>query len=157
MKRLASRSWFLCFALICLLAGCRPAAFPPNANTPTASPLLTAIKQNDRGETKRLIESRADLESRNESGRTPLALFALKGDAEMVTLLLEKGADIEAKDSSGLTPLMWGTFGSNPRVVQTLIDRGANVHAKDNNGGTALTWAQKPEIEALLKKAGASE
>jgi ankyrin repeat protein len=151
---------------LCLLGGCRqaPTSVPPTppgaSSAPTPAPeseLVRAVVQGDREKIKQQLAQSADLEARNATGRTPLALAALKADYETVKLLLEKGANVEAKDDAGLTPLMWAAFGGNPRIVRALLDKGVDVNAKDAHGGTALTWSQKPEIAALLKKAGARE
>jgi ankyrin repeat protein len=48
----------------------------------------------------------------------------------------------------------------NPEIVKLLIARGADVHAKDKEGQTALSLAIRnnlPEIEEILKEAGAKE
>ena len=115
--------------------------------------LLDSVKAGSTAEVHKLLDGGANVESRNESGRTPLMLAALKSNAEMVKLLLEHGADVNAVDSSGMTALMWAAFGGSAESVRLLIDKGAKIDTKDQSGKTALDWAStgKPEIRGLLR------
>jgi ankyrin repeat protein len=53
---------------------------------------------------KLLLEKGADIEHKDNDGRTPLCVAAYNGHLEVVRLLLEKGADIEHKDNDGRIP-----------------------------------------------------
>jgi ankyrin repeat protein len=58
---------------------------------------------------KLLLEKGAELEFRNNDGRTPLSGAAEKGHEAAVKLLLGKGAELESKDRELVrTPLSWG-------------------------------------------------
>ena len=48
---------------------------------------------------KLLLEKGAELESKDEYGRTPLSWAAENGHEAVVKLLLEKGAELESKDN----------------------------------------------------------
>jgi ankyrin repeat protein len=52
-----------------------------------------------------LVKKRADVESKNKDGQTPLSLAAKFRHKAVVQLLLKKGADVESKDNSGRTAL----------------------------------------------------
>ncbi len=52
-----------------------------------------------------LIEERADIEAKDDEGRTPLHLAAEKGHEAVAQLLVDKHANIEAMDIDGRTPL----------------------------------------------------
>lgn len=134
--------------LLVLWTGCRP--------RPDDRTFLDAVLRGDTTAVQHMLDAGAHIEARNDSGRTALALAALKSNEPMVTLLLNRGASVNARDRAGMTPLMWAAFGGNPRIVQALLDRGADPNAQDAQGGTARTWAQRPEITQLLIKAGAT-
>jgi ankyrin repeat protein len=56
---------------------------------------------------KLLLESGADLNARDNSGRTPLHLAAGKGDIATAELLITFGADVNAVNATKETPLSY--------------------------------------------------
>ncbi|RYP21555.1 hypothetical protein DL765_002191 [Monosporascus sp. GIB2] len=105
---------------------------------------------------KLLLDKGADIEAKDEYGRTPLLLAALFKYEAVVRLLLDKGADIEAQDQSGLTPLLLAASHGHKTIVELLLDRGANIEAKDESGWTPLFLAilngHKTVVELLLDR-----
>lgn len=63
----------------------------------------------------------ADLESKDEHGRTSLSRSAEKGNEEIVKRLLKKGADLESKDKYDQTPLLLASKKYNQEVVKLLL------------------------------------
>jgi ankyrin repeat protein len=53
---------------------------------------------------KLLVEKCAELESKDNSGGTPLLRAAGNGHEAVVRLLVEKGAELESKENEGRTP-----------------------------------------------------
>ena len=99
---------------------------------------------------KQLLEHGADVNAKNNDGRTALMVAAssalMSASSERcektVKLLLEHGADVNAKNNDGRTALMeavgWRIENNNAKL---LLEHGADVNAKDNSGGTALMKA----------------
>ncbi|KAH8673187.1 hypothetical protein BGZ61DRAFT_427876 [Ilyonectria robusta] len=83
----------------------------------------------------------ADLELKDEEGRTPLSYAAEKWREAVVRLLLDRGAQIEAADKDGLTPLLYAVHQGDKAIIQLLLDRGAYIEAADKNGRTPLLYA----------------
>jgi ankyrin repeat protein len=54
---------------------------------------------------KLLVEKGADVDTKDNYGRTPLSQAAENANKAVVKLLLEKGADVESKDINCETPL----------------------------------------------------
>ena len=52
-----------------------------------------------------LIDAGADVDAKDERGRTPLHAAALNGYSDAVKALIAAGADVDAKDERGRTPL----------------------------------------------------
>ena len=88
---------------------------------------------------KLLIESKVDINVRNQAGQTALMYTVGFGSLDLVKLLLEAGADVNARDNEGQTALMsFATF-KNSKVVDLLIKAGAEVNARNQRGQTALS------------------
>ena len=82
-----------------------------------------------------LIEKGANLESKDQNGRTALILGAVRSqNLEAVKLLLEKGANIEAKDNNGWSPLWHATSQGATEIRDFLREKGANSEFKDLDG-----------------------
>jgi hypothetical protein len=115
------------------------------------TPLGWAAVNGDRGIVKHLLDTGADIDSKDKDGRTPLSGAAMKGHEAVVKLLLEKGADIDSKDKVGRTPLMWAAMNGHKAVVKLLLENGAEVDSKNKDGWTPLLWATKNRHKAVVK------
>jgi hypothetical protein len=115
------------------------------------TPLSWAAVNGDRGIVKHLLDTGADIDSKDKGGRTPLSGAAVKGHEAVVKLLLEKGADIDSKDKDGWTPLLWAAVNGHEAVVKLLLENGAEVDSKDKDGWTPLSWATKNKHKAIVK------
>ncbi|CAG8897873.1 unnamed protein product [Penicillium nalgiovense] len=59
----------------------------------------------------------ANVDSRDQWGRTPLSWAAEYGSLAVVKSLLEQGANVNASDYEGGTPLAWPIHAGNPEMV----------------------------------------
>ncbi len=87
-----------------------------------------------------LIEHGADIEARDEYGKTPLHSHA-RSWCGHVELLIELGADVEAVDNNLETPLFMATTSFHPNNVRILLARGAGVNVSNKSGKTPLQAA----------------
>ena len=115
-----------------------------------------------------------DVNSRDNSGRTPLMLAADHDSFvpdEVMELLLAHGAKIDEQDPQGNTSLMIAAKAGGMSGVEYLVSKGAAVNLKNQAGETALKLARKihendrvsnaklveDRVVATLLRAGAKE
>ncbi|KAK7177745.1 ankyrin repeat protein [Paraphaeosphaeria sporulosa] len=100
----------------------------------------------------RLLDGGADVNAKDNNGRTALRWAASQGDWVAVGLLLNSGADVNAKDNNGCTALHQGAGQGQAEVVVLLLKQEADVNLKDNDGWTSLHRAadQGHTVEVAL-------
>jgi uncharacterized protein len=124
--------------------------------------LVSAIRQDDPSEVRRLIEAGAEvnLKDRVHTRPIPIVVAARRGKPEVMKVLIDAGADVNVRDAMGATPLMHAAWEGHEEVVRMLLQSGADVNAQSAEGVTALEAAkerdQKQVVEILLQ-AGAQD
>jgi ankyrin repeat protein len=66
----------------------------------------------------------AEVNSRNDSGKTPLHAAARQGHQEVVTLLIANGADVDAKTEKGETAISLANKKGHTEIVEMLRKHG---------------------------------
>ena len=120
--------------------------------------LNDAIVANDVERVGYLLTHKAQVNSHDGDGYTPLISAIRSGFVGVATYLVEHKADANLTDRSGWTPLMWATWGDNPDLVNMLIAHGAKLDSTDNDGLTPLAIAAqnaKTKAAQALLTAGA--
>ncbi len=133
-----------------LFAVCRPA--------PAASPLYDAVTRNDVATVRAEILRGADVNARQDYGRTPLHIAARSGHSEVAALLLAGGAEIDAANPSGLTPLHMSAIWGQADVAELLLANCAEVDAENVDRSTPLhltVASGHSEVAELLLANGA--
>jgi ankyrin repeat protein len=102
---------------------------------------------------KQHIAAGADVNAKDDWGKTPLYVAALGGHKEIAELLIAEGADINAKDEDGHTPLHQAALDGQKEIAELLIAEGADVNAVGDLGRTPLDLAYA-EIADLIRKHG---
>ena len=103
---------------------------------------------------KQLLDKGADLESKDNYGRTPLSLAASYEHEAVVKLLLATGkVDVDSKDKNGSrTPLSYAAENGHEGIVKLLLAiDGVDVNSMDNDGRTPLWWAARMGHEAVVE------
>ena len=87
-----------------------------------------------------LIESDAEVDSRDKDGSTPLMIAAYHHRPAIVNLLIAAGASVNAATFEGnVTTLMYAAAAGDTEICASLLKHGAEVHHKYlPSGGTAL-------------------
>ena len=114
------------------------AVFVSNSLLFAAGPadLLTAVRNGDHAQVRKLIESGTDVNSADKEGTTALMHSVVEADARMLKLLIDKGANVNASNTAGSTALMYAV--TNLEKAKMLLDAGANVKVKNKYGNTPM-------------------
>lgn len=110
-----------------------------------------------KADTVRLLLDGVDINWKDGSGQTALAIASRKGFVRIVRLLLEAGADPNIQDASKFTALMHAADLGHVSIVRLLLDHGANWEIKEWMGRTALVLASHrghEDIVSLMTKGG---
>ena len=110
------------------------------------------------GRVKALLDQGAEVNIRDDEGKTPLHHAAFSGSRAIAELIIAKGPEINIKDANNMTPLHIAAWRSMVEVTELLLENGADVNAVDDTGETALHMAAKvgqAAIASLLITKGA--
>ncbi|KAF7236295.1 hypothetical protein EYD10_16959 [Varanus komodoensis] len=106
------------------------------------TPLHLAARYSRADAARRLLASAADVNARDQWGRTPLHT-AIAADALGVfqILLRDRQTDLDASAHDGCTPLILATRLGVENMVEELVGSHADIRAVDKRGKSALHWA----------------
>lgn len=118
----------------------------------TTQTLIKASFDGNLDTVRKAVEQGVDVDSQDQSGRTPLMMAAFNGHYELVQYLLENGADPNTVDRQGRTPLIFATSGPYAETVRLLLDNGAKPNKTDQNEKwSPLMWAAAEGNEEVVK------
>jgi len=117
------------------------------------SQLLLVAQDGRPYEVKVLLETGADVESRNKSGTTALSVAARHGYTDVCALLIGWRANVNATANNGMTALMRAAWYGHTETCALLIENGADMEAKDNENKTAAEASLVGKTTAFLKLA----
>ncbi|KAI3095276.1 hypothetical protein CBS147333_9812 [Penicillium roqueforti] len=101
-----------------------------------------------------LLQSKPNVDSRDQWGRTPLSWAAEYGSLAVAKILLEQGANVNALDYEGGSPLTWLMHAGNPKITSLaateayLRERGAK---EVKLRGIKLAWIWGLSYSGLLR------
>lgn len=89
-----------------------------------------------------LVNNGADLEAKDNWGRTPLLLAttatATVDISAVIRTLLQAGSNINCRDNNGTTPMAEACFRGNSLAISALMDRDPDMLVKDYRGRNVL-------------------
>lgn len=95
--------------------------------------------------TEELVEAGADVNKPNVYGRTPLMLFAQRGNEpkyNIAELLIDNNADVNYADTNGNTPLIYAASNTDKmsakKLVSLILDKDPSTIDHVNNGGNSV-------------------
>ena len=106
-----------------------------------------------------LIDAGADIEAKDEEGRSAVFRASISGKCAVVKMLVEAGADVRVTDNKGNTCLHFAARFGHTEIVRYLVDLPeVDVNHADDVTSTALHCAARqkhPDVVKVLIDAGA--
>jgi ankyrin repeat protein len=105
--------------------------------------MLDAVAGNDVAGVRDAIADGADLERRDQDGRTPLVVATKANRVQVARVLLDAGADPDAKDDLQDSAFLYAGAEGLDEILAMTLDHGADVGSTNRFGGTALIPASE--------------
>ena len=124
----------------------------------TLSHKVAALTRKGRQLDETLLESEyADVNSKDNLGRTPLHWLAENGETEAIRLLTRDPwrADVHIRDICGFTALHCACWADSFESAAVLLDAGSNANARDKHERTPLLHFDSNDILDLMIEKGA--
>lgn len=115
--------------------------------------LIKAARAGDRERVERLLDQRASIAARDDTGATALVAAAYGNQLKIAELLLKAGADPNAKDETVQSAYLIATseIGDDPRLLKLTLRHGADVRSLDSWRGTGLIRAADRGFDKIVK------
>ena len=140
---------------------CSKVAFVPHDSKDSAgqTAYLCPAMWEDPAVCQVFIGAGADIETKNDKGRSPLLLASLSGALTTVKMLVEAGADVRATDDNRATCLMFAAYHGHTDTVRYLVGLPeVDLNHQDTKNYTALHYAvqeKHADVVQVLFDAGA--
>jgi ankyrin repeat protein len=118
----------------------------PAVGQPTSrKDLLNAVtaRDVDAAQIQALLSRGADIDARDEAGRTALLIATHGNRIEVARVLIEAGADVNAKDRINDSPYLCAGARGHLEILTMTLVHGADLRSTNRYGGTALIPASE--------------
>ena len=118
-----------------------PPAPPATGASPDAR-LRGAVRADDVGALRALLDGGASAHARDADGNTPLHHAAQVNAVDVIFALAARGANVQARNNRGNTPLHYAALRGARAAVRALRQVGASARARNDSGQTPLDIAR---------------
>ncbi len=123
----------------------------PNQNSQLDNGLIEAVQNGDISAAEDYIQKGADVNKKDQYGKTALMWAVGLGHIDIVKLLIKHKVDLDVTGEYGRTVLMDALESDYTDIANLLIQKGADVNKKDQYGKTALMHAAKKGYTDIVK------
>ncbi len=116
----------------------------------TMTPLHEAVRDGMQDEVVALIDAGADIDARDEEGRTALHYACANGDTTLGFLLINSGADTNIQDDEERTALYYASENCYTDLAEALLKADASRDIADLNGRLPIDAAGCEDVRKLL-------
>ena len=112
--------------------------------------LIQAAEAGDTAAVLSLLQGGAEINARDERGRTAMMAATHANRVENVRALIEAGADINIRDNRSDNPFLYASAEGLYEIVNLTIEAGADTRLTNRFGGTALIpAAERGHVEIV--------
>ena len=138
---------------------CLPEVDLNHQESTNCTALHIAVKRKHADVVEVLIDAGADIETKNDEGRSPLHVASISGELTTMKMLVEAGADVRATDAKRVTCLTLATYFGHTDTVRYLVSLPeVDLNQQDCGNYTALHFAvqeKHADVVQVLIDAGA--
>lgn len=112
--------------------------------------LIRAAEAGDTASVFTLLQTGAEINARDERGRTAVMAATHANQVNTVRALIESGADINIRDNRSDNPFLYASAEGLTEIVNLTIESGADTRLTNRFGGTALIpAAERGHVEIV--------
>ena len=121
----------------------------------TSSDLLSAVSKQDGKLVSEILQSKPNLEIKDNKGRTALMIATYNEDNKIAEMLISAGADVNAQDEMLNSPFLYAGASGYVEILKMCLENNADFTVFNRYGGSALIPAAERRhqeiVEILLK------
>ena len=121
----------------------------------TSSDLLSAVSKKDSKLVAEILQSKPNLEIKDNNGRTALMIATYNEDNKIAEMLISAGADVNAQDEMLNSPFLYAGASGYVEILKMCLENNADFTVFNRYGGSALIPAAERRhqeiVEILLK------
>ena len=116
-----------------------------------SSDLLSAVSKQDSKLVAEILQSKPNLETKDNKGRTALMIATYNEDTEIAKLLISAGANVNAQDEMLNSPFLYAGASGFVPILKLCLDNGADFNVFNRYGGTALIPAAERRHQEIVE------